>query len=164
MQDNSNITLHTNTNIALIHAPRNHPEYCLQPSDFHYGLSRFLCLPIFNSRRKCLCGKSISLSGNHLFSCAALSKKGLHDHIWDAYFATFRTLGHLTDLVTHKDGVKLETYNMSTTYPIVRPLNVAMIGDSSTFGIGLQLPAKHHSQNNLTTNKNTRSRSTNLRK
>ena len=139
LQVSSNSSLHTNTNIALLHAPRNHPEYRLQPKHFHYGLNRFLCLPIFNSHRKCLCGKTISLSGNHLFSCTTLSKKGLHDHIRDAYFVTFRTLGHLTDLVTHKDGVKLEPYNMSTTHPIVRPLDVAMIGDSNTFGINFTI-------------------------
>eukprot|EP00957_Ditylum_brightwellii_P184416 14046984-Ditylum_brightwellii.AAC.1 len=109
--------LQSDTGVALVHAPRHHPQYCLSKPLFQLALNRFLVVLLMAKTQHCKCGKMVDLVGNHFFSCIYFSKKWLHDHCVDAHYLCLKTTAHLSGLADHKNDVHHEPANILHSCP-----------------------------------------------
>eukprot|EP00957_Ditylum_brightwellii_P181338 13813852-Ditylum_brightwellii.AAC.1 len=87
--------LASDAGIALVNAPRSHPNYRLPPRHFNISINRHLILPLHHHKHTCLCGKTINVCGNHYFSCKHLSKKILHNKCVKCHFLGMHTCAEL---------------------------------------------------------------------
>ena len=115
--------------LALHSLCRQHKDHRLDSNTYRISLLRRLRLPVFPHAlvgQQCICGATLDIYGDHLFSCKSFHKGKLHNSIRDTLAALLRILAPLAAFTDSPDSISIETPQLLPNDLRKRPADVGM--------------------------------------
>ena len=90
--------------------------------------------------KKCLCGHTFNIYGNHAFACAKFNKTELHNRIRDTFALIFAETALYSKLVASQANVACEPVELLLQHPSLRPADISL---RVFFGAALTVSLPH---------------------